>query len=408
MSNRLGRLFFIAALLSNLGKLEVRAAADEPLLALLNAAPQNPEVRAARGRLQAAKERSGSAGSLSEPKLNVGVMQILTLEGPSLTLSQPFPSKRDQLARLGTLEVEKAQADHDARLLKVRLELMQTYYDAIYLRRAIQLHHAGKDQVKQLAAIARTKYAVGSVMQQDPLRAQLELSRLLDSELELTQKLQSALERLNSLIGRSLEHPLTVPADFPPQREVDDASVLQEAEANNPELKMAETEMAMAVVEQDMAEREATVPDMDVGIQVGRSMPGDMSYLGGMIGLNLPWLAPGRFESQQQAKRLGVAAAQDNYRAQLNRLHYRLRDLSHQLDRQGRRLDLYQKGLLPQSSQALKAALSAYQVNKADITTVVDNQRAVFDTQMAYAMAVAEYFKITAELQAEQGLMEAP
>lgn len=409
MSNRPGRLFFLVALLSCLGQLGVRAATDESLAALLGAAALNPDVRAAQVRLQAAKERSSFAGALSEPKLNVGIMQLLTLEGPSLTISQPFPNKRAQLAQLGALEIEKAQADYEAKLLEVRLELMRAYYEAIYLRRAIQLHHAGKDQVKQLAAIATTKYAVGSVMQQDPLRAQLELSRLIDSELELTQKLQSALDHLNSLVGRSLEHVISVPADFPPKRpDVDEAKSLQQAEASNPQLMLAETELAMAVVEEGMAEREATVPDIDVGIQVGRLMPGDMAYLGGMVGINLPWLAPGRFDSLQKAKRLGSLAAQDNYRGQLNRLHYRLRDLSYQLMRQERRLDLYQKGLLPQSAQALKAALSAYQVNKADITTVVDSQRAVFDTQMAYTMALAEYFKIDAERQAEQGLMEAP
>ncbi|MNY54196.1 hypothetical protein D3C86_1900370 [compost metagenome] len=74
-----------------------------------------------------------------------------------------------------------------------------------------------------------------------------------------------------------------------------------------------------------------------------------------------------------------------------------------ELQRQERQVQLYKQGLLPQASQALQAALAAYQVSKADFDTVLESQTAIFRVQTDEARARTDYHQTLAKLEALVG-----
>jgi len=150
----------------------------------------------------------------------------------------------------------------------------------------------------------------------------------------------------------------------------------------------------------ELARQEKRTPDYEIGVEAGRSMPGDMAYIGGMVGINLPWLTQGRYEGAIKESEAGLASAQAAYQAEKNRLRGEIYRMLAELKRQESQVQLYKQGLLPQATQSLQAALAAYQVNKVDFDTVLESQTAIYQVQTDEARARADYHKVLARLEA--------
>lgn len=384
--------------------------AAEPALGLsellARADAQNPDLAATRLRWESLRARSGYVGALEAPRVEAELMNLASLGGPSVRVTQMIPGgpKRALATETAEREAEMAEAEWAQQRLGVARDLTQAYFEYAYLNRSQAIYRQTLEQVRNLRKIADARYAVGAGTQQDPLRAQREVSRLLERGFSLDQELDATRARINTLADRPLDAAVQVPPELPaPAALPSEAAIRASAEASSPVLRVMRARIAMQGVELRMAQAERSVPDVEVGMAAGLSMPGDMPYLGGMVGLNLPWLSPGRFEGRIKQSESAVAAAQAAYQAELNRLRGEVRELRSALIRTERQLQLYRQGLLPQASQALQAALAAYQVNKADFDAVLESQTAIYQVQTDHARAMADYQQTLAKLEALVG-----
>lgn len=377
------------------------------LAALLERAEaENPDLQAARLRWEAARSTSGYAGALDAPRLQGAIMDLGTLGGPSLMLSQTFPggSKRALMAETADREAAVAEAELAQLRLGVARDLQQAYYEHAYLARARDIYQQTLAQVRNLRKIADSRYAVGAGSQQEPLRAQRELSKLLDQGLKLDADMASTRAWINTLANRPANAAISVPKELPALPRVPAASdLLAAADAQSPALKIAQARVEAESARLSLARQDKGVPDFEVGLEAGRSMPGDMAYIGGMVGINLPWLSQGRYDAKLKEAETSLAAAQAAYRAEQNRLRGEVHRVLAELARQERQIQLYQQGLLPQAKQALQAALAAYQVSKVDFDTVLESQTAIYQVQTDEVRARADYHQTLAKLEAVIG-----
>lgn len=383
--------------------------ADAPmgLAALLERAEaENPDIQAVRRRWEAAQAKAGYAGALDAPRLQASLMDIRTLGGPSVTLSQMIPggSKRALMTESAQREAAMAEAEVQQKQLEVARDLRQAYYEHVYVKRAQAIYRQTLEQVRNLRKIADAKYAVGSGLQQDPIRAQREVSMLLDQGLMLDAEVASTLAWINTLANRPAMAAVAIPKDLPALPPMPKAAdLLAGAEANSPMLKAAQARVEAQSAMLTLSRQAQGIPDFEVGVEAGRSMPGDMTYIGGMVGINLPWLSQGRYESAIKESEANLAAAEATYAAEKNRLQGEIHRVLAELQRQERQVQLYKQGLLPQASQALQAALAAYQVSKADFDTVLESQTAIFKVQTDETRARADYHQTLAKLEALVG-----
>jgi outer membrane protein TolC len=385
--------------------------ASEPALGLSalleRAEAENPDLRAAQLRWEAAQEKSGYAGALEAPRLTASLMDIRTLGGPSITVSQMIPggSKRALMTEAAQREAAMAEAELAKQRLQVASELRQAYYEHAYLKRAQAIYQQTLEQVRNLRKIADAKYAVGSGLQQDPIRAQRELSMLLDKGLTLDAGIASSRAWANTLANRSAMAAIQVPKDLPALPPIPAAAdLMAKAEANSPALRAAQEKVKAEEATLRVSQQDRGTPDFEVGVEAGRSMPGDMAYIGGMVGINLPWLSQGRYEGAIRSAEAGLAAAQATYQAEKNRLQGEIYRVIAELERQERQVQLYKQGLLPQARQALQSALAAYQVSKVDFDTVLESQTAIYQVQTDEARAKADFHQTLAKLEALVGV----
>lgn len=384
-----------------------RSSGEVGLAALLErASARNPELLVTRRRLEVALARAGYAGTLEAPRLMAAIMNPLTFGGPSLTVSRSFPmggrlAVAEEAARL---EANVIEAEYRAERARVLAEVRQAYYEAIFLDKHLAIHHQVHEQLKSLLKIATARYSVGAGLQQDPLRAQLELAQILKQLNALERRFKVTTSRANTLANRPPDAPLKLEKDLPPLTAVPAEAVLvARAIASNPELQVLQAQIEGLGSQVELAKRERANPDLDVGIQVGRSMPGDMFYAGGMVGLDLPWLAPQRFEKRIEEAERTLSAAEARYQARLNELRFRISELRARMVENADQAKLYRQGIQPTALQALKSSLAAYQVGKVDFDTVIQNQNAVYEAQIGLTEALTEFNKAKAALEAQLG-----
>src|SRR5438105_538308 len=156
-----------------------------------------------------------------------------------LMLDQDLPSrgKRDLRAAVAQKDIALAESDIAIRARQVVNEVKQSYASLFIARKAIDIHLASVDLLRQIADMSQAKYAGGAISQQDVLKGIVEISKVHGDLLMLDEEAQLAAARLNTLMNRPIDAAIG-PLDEPHERAV--AASIDElraaALANKPEL----------------------------------------------------------------------------------------------------------------------------------------------------------------------------
>ncbi len=140
----------------------------------------------------------------------------MSMQGIVFSQEIPFPGK---LSTMGHAAGKMAEREHEnAREMRLRVlaELRNAYYEYYLAYRSSEILTRTKDLMQNVQQIAETRYGTGQGMQQDVLRAQLEVLMLLDKIAEEERKTETQAAMINSLVGRDPVAPLGRPAELPP------------------------------------------------------------------------------------------------------------------------------------------------------------------------------------------------
>jgi outer membrane protein, heavy metal efflux system len=374
---------------------------------------QNPEIRAAAARWRAAQARPAQAGALPDPMVDVayhnesfdrfplGSSEFTYLKfGASQEV--PFPGKlglrRDIAAR---------QADETGEeLRRVQLDVVSrvkmAYADYAHLDELLDILHRNKGLLEKFARTAEAKYAVGQGIQQDVLKAQVELSLLVDRETVLEQRRVSQTAELNALLDRPASAPLGV-AEHPMERALTRSveDLAGAAAAHAPELKTAASRIAGSESSVTLAQREylpdfvlradymqkaALLPEWEVG-----------------VGIKVPLYFATKQRAGVAEATAELAAARAARDTASRTVEARVKDAYARAHASERLITLYHTTVMPQAQLALESATSAYEVGKVDFLTLLNSFTAALEYEMRYHEELANFQKAVAELEAAVG-----
>lgn len=384
-----------------------------PLAALIEEATQaNPEIRAARREAEAAEQRIAPAGALSDPMLEVGVLNLpidtfsfrqddMTMKMIGLGQRLPYPGKRRLREQLAEEDAEATRHRTQDTVNRTVRNVRVAYYDLALNATATRLTLYNRGTVHQLLRIARAKYEVGQGNQADVLKGELQLSRMSDELIRLARQQREIAGELDAALGRPpgqraiAPEPLALTAG-PATRVGHDTLAAQ------PRLLGLQSRIARSQKVLDLAAKEY-YPDFDVKFaygqrdraQDGMSRPDMILFT---VGINLPvWrstrLAP--LVAEAEAMR---GQALDSYEAQRNDILMQLHHQAAAAEQSLASARLYETTILPQARLAVDASLAAYRVDRLDFLNVLDSQMTVFNAEIAHATAVAGYNKALAEI----------
>ena len=149
--------------------------------------------------------------------------------------------------------------------------------------------------------------------------------------------------------------------------------------------------------------RKAYYPDFDVRLAYGQrdnmldgTRRDDMVSM--TVAVNLPVWRGNKIEPRIMESQALRDQTVSLYQAQSNEVAAKLRQQIAVAEQSLKSVKLYQSTLLPQARLTVESALAAYQVNRIDFLTLLDNQMAVFDFEASLIAALANYNKALAEI----------
>ncbi len=358
---------------------------------------QNPDVRVARKRIEAAAERVPQAASLKDPTLGVTAYPspVQTAAGEqqlSLNASQQFPwlGKLDTQASVAEEETNVARAQLAVVELEVIEQVKRAYYELYFIQKAIGITEHDKTLLMELSAIAESKYRTGAVSQQDVLRAQVEVSNLESQLIRLRQELESAQAHLARLLHVSPDTPVRALERLPPEHAPQDLDRLyQQAIAARPELQVQ-----LAALRRDRQSVELArlnyYPDLTASViwnelgDYGLSpVANGRDSVGIGVSMNVP-LYRKRLDAGIRGAEAQATATARQYDSVRDRTAAEVKDLFVQANSQTQLIRLFRDDIIPKAGQTLQVSMSAYQVGKIGFLQLIDNWRELLRFQIMY------------------------
>lgn len=413
------RFFFLLLFMSLIasGPLLAEAQAGKPILNLneliQEALQNNPEIQASKKNWEASREKVDQASALQDPMLGFSIVSLptnfsfreeeMTMKEISLSQMVPFPGKRPLMRAMAEKEAEAVSTEVREKENSVIKEVKKAYFDLSHIYRVIEVTKRNKEILEDFVRIAKTRYDVGEGIQQDLLKAYVEVSRMVDELIMLEQQKKAVEAKLVSLLNRPPGGALGEPEEATFRKVPFDLESLQKAADDSNPVLAGMGKMIESKEKARLLARKEYYPDFNVRFAYGQrdnSMEMERrDVLTAMVEVNLPIY----YKSKQRRKVLETEAELQSTNAKLramkNETLYMIADMVSMVERVERQLELYQTGIVPQATLLVNSALSAYRVNKVDFMTLLDSQMTLYKYQLEYHQALTEYEKNLAGLE---------
>jgi outer membrane protein TolC len=379
------------------------------------AAERNPEVLAARRAVEAKRARIPQAGAWPDPTVSFSyggnalppftLMRADPSSARQVMAEQtvPYPGKTSLRTQIATRDADAEELAYESVTRRVAAEVKQAYFDLAFVDQSLEVLQKDREALEGFEKVTEIRYSVGKAVQQDVLRAQLELTRLEQRATLLQQQRRTLAAQLNSLCDLPVDSPVGAPETVQPSALAYSEDQLQSAaQTNSPVLKQREAMVDQNRLSVTLARKEAR-PDFSVGYLYMQR-----DGLPDMYGITLSTSLP-VFHHRKQDKAITEAganleSARQMQASELTTLRYQVRQDVLEVQATEQLLKLYAQGIKPQSSLTLESSINSYQTGAVDFLSVLSNLQAVIDAELDDYQQVAGHEKALARLEELTGL----
>lgn len=362
----------------------------------------NPDIHVAARKVAIAEAHIPATGKLDDPQLMVRNWQIPLSKPWDLNAAQnmlmigqslPGPGKRSLQSSIARSDADMAKAELDAARLQVRVDARKAFFDLLLAQQEMRIHDQHVEIARQAVEAARIKYTVGKVPQQDVLKAQLAMTRLEEHLIRFERDAEVARIRMNTLLGRDAEAPISVQGDFGIDAKLPAEEELEKlALASRPDLAEARAAAEKSREEQALA-RKAYVPDFSVAggymlMGTGSAPRNNYMFEGSMT---LPWLNRHKHDAEIHESSVKTIERDAEVTALRNAAFGQIGEARAEARSAQRLAHMYHDALEPQAEATLHAAVVAYENNQTDLLGLLDSQMTVIDVNLAWLQAMGEF-----------------
>jgi len=307
---------------------------------LQEALKNNPKIKEAYSKWKAAEYKIKSVKSLEDPMASYGYFgeEGQTKVGPQeqkygVSQKIPFPGKLNLKG--------KAQAKH-AQMLKEQYEATQNeilknvkfvYYDLFWVDQAIEISEEEKSILEKIEKVAQRKYESNLIGQQDVIKVQIELSKIIKKLFLLRQNRKSLSVKLNSLLNQPQDTDIEKISDIENKSfEYELDEIIKKSQNSRQELIAANLAIEKSQFEKSLAKM-AYLPDFTFGAEYTEigggtttlSNDGEDVWMS-KVSINVPiWF--GKLNAQVREKEAQLEAAKKNREDVENRVNFEAQDL---------------------------------------------------------------------------------
>ncbi|OGL40110.1 MAG: hypothetical protein A3C43_00625 [Candidatus Schekmanbacteria bacterium RIFCSPHIGHO2_02_FULL_38_11] len=383
----------------------------------------NPGIKALKNRFEALSQKPSQEGTLDDPKLMLGITNVpvdeFGFDSESMTqkeigISQmfPFPGKLKLRSEIAQKEADAAEKEYHHKVNEISEKVKDVYYELFYIYKTIGITEKNKNLITEFVKIAETKYSVGQGIQQDILKAQVELSKIINEQIGLEQERESAEAMLNSILSRNPQSPVGKPDEFEKTKlKFSIEELMKMAESNMPILLGIKDSVQQFEKSYSLAKKDY-YPDFEFNLSYGQrdrlraeGMSEDWpDMISATVTINLPIWRSSKLDKKVEETLANKRMAEEQYNSMKNEIYFNLKDIIAEVKKGERLLELYKTGIIPQAAQSLESAMAGYEVNKIDFLTLLDNQITLFNYEIEYYKVLSDYEKKLAKLETMVGM----
>jgi outer membrane protein TolC len=386
---------------------QVRLAPNDPAADRLvrEALQKTPEIDAARASLEAARRRVEPSQTLPDPSVSFTYqndgrsLSLGNAEGSfaGLMLSQPlpWPGKLGLAGRATASEAREIEVGPLNRTaLTIEARVRNAWYDLVLAHALDRLIEERRETAKQIEATTRNRYSAGLAVQQDVLRAQIELTRI--DELKSAQRaaITSGLAELNRLLGRPQDATVDTATELPAIASIPSTgTIVASALARSPEAAAARQGIETGKLRVEIAKKNS-LPDFVVSggsMYRGNFEMGPMWQVG--VGVSLPVWVNKRQKNQLAEAQARVAEQTAQTDVVGRELELRTRERIAQLESANEVATLYRDKIVLLDQLSYESALASYQAGKVPFITVFDAVNSLYSDRANYLGRLAEAAK---------------
>ena len=377
----------------------------------------NPEIQAAKKKVESARARAGQATYLEDPEVNFEAWGVPLNQPVNYRKANPLIfGVRQKLPFFGKLGLKGEMAGQEVRMVEEELrakeqeiiaKVKSAYADYFMASKNVEIYKELLELVRYTSTTAEGLYQVGRAPQQDVIKALLERTELLNKLTWAEKELITSQAKLNTLLSRPASSPLAQPGE-PALAPVDlQSSNLEKlAVEQRPELRALESSINKSERAVELAERNRKYPDFMVGLQYWFAPDQSPKHMyAPMVTLTIPFSpwTKGKHDYEVEEALAERQAARANLAAVKNMTLFEVKEMSAKIAAAMKSVSIYRDGLLPQAEQAFQAAVAAYQTGGVNFMTLLDAQRTIRDVRMGYYKALVDYEQSRADLERAVG-----
>jgi len=393
-------------------------ASPTPLAKLVEEAQQNnPRVIAALRAWQAAEQVPSQVSTLPDPQVTVQQFAVgsprpfagfsnsdFAYIGLGISQDLPYPGKLRLQGEAAKRQAAASREQVESVRRAVSEQVKVTYYHLSYIQKTLEILARDERLLSQIEKIAEARYRVGQGNQQDVLKAQLELTKLLRDVTEYRQQRSSIEARLKELLNRPQDS-AEVTAETLTETALPFSSddLLSLVRTGNPDVSAQQEMVRSRSLGVELA-RKDFYPDFNLQYMWQHTGAPFRDYYVVTLGVKLPiW------RSRRQQPEVAEAAAQLNqsrreYEAQVQQTYFDVKDQYLAADADAKVLKIYREGLIPQAAATFQAGLAAYQSGQQDFQTLVSSFLDVLNLDTEYWRTLADHETALARLERLTGV----
>ena len=377
----------------------------------------SPETRAAFERWRSATLKISRARRLPEPSLTFGyfVRSVETRVGPQrfkVGISQTFPWPT-KLSAGSDAAAERARAfgrAFDAEVLSIKRNVAMAYWLLWLVHEEHRLKTEHDAVLESLAGAVRGRLKTGAAALAELNQIELSIARHHDHHGQHKEQAHKVSAMLLAAIGVDGSEQNVKATDRPhPGLPGDADENLRVLAREHPHI-MRHEHLAASEMHRAESERAERYPRFRLGvdfIETGNAaMPGvadsGKDPIMVMAGISLPLWGGSYSDSIDSAKAASAAHQADKEAATRSAERMFAAALSDVRDAQ-RRIDLYEKTLVPQAETTFQAVLGGYQTGRSTVAAVILAQRDLLELQIEHARARAKHARAWASLEYSVG-----
>ena len=384
-----------------------------PLAELIDEAlRRSPLVVTARRHLEAERRMTIQQATLPDPQITFQNLAVgnpipgnnlqtnnFAYFGYGFSQDIPFPGKLRLRASVAEKDAESAREAFEAQQRAVVEQVSETYFNLFYLMNSLNLLQLTHDEFQRVVHITGAQYQVGMAQQQDVLKAQLEMTSILNEEQTTREQLEQSQADLKAILGREQDSSNVEIGELKPSViNLNDHQLRQLALSTSPILKQAEALEAKSEQSLKLA-REDYIPDFSIEYMYQKTGARFPDYYMANVGLKIPlYFWRKQTPAVEQAALEKQSSHAQTYAARLS-VTSQVQNQWIALQTMDRVLRIYSDGLIPQAQATLKSAVATYRVGKVDFQTLLSAEVDVLRLKQQYYRALADHEIAIAKIQ---------